>query len=187
MAQITTIRSRNGKLKSKGSGNVPNKALHSRVSYLYQAATYLATQQQQYSKVAVESCSNSQSHSATDTTKAEMRPPSTFEASLMPASRRLISDLCTVSLKGQMRLSPAMKHTLCKNCDTLLIDGSSCTSELENKSKGRKKRWADILVRKCDTCGTARRYPVAAKRQRRRPQRLVQDLSNIQEVDAAGG
>jgi ribonuclease P protein subunit RPR2 len=144
---------------SKGAGSVPNKALHSRVSYLYQAAASLATQQQ-HSRVIT-----TQNGQSTETT---VNDPQT-ESPLKPASRRLVSDLRSVSLKVQMRMSPAMKHSICKNCDTMLIDGSTCTNEVENKSKGGKKQWADVLVRKCNTCGFEKRFPIGAERQKRRP------------------
>jgi ribonuclease P protein subunit RPR2 len=146
---------------SKGAGSVPNKALHSRVSYLYQAAAYLATQQQHSRVITTQ---NGQS------TEMTVNDPQT-ESPLKPASRRLVSDLRSVSLKVQMRMSPAMKHSICKNCDTMLIDGSTCTNEVENKSKGGKKQWADALVRKCNTCGFEKRFPIGAERQKRRPHR----------------
>jgi ribonuclease P protein subunit RPR2 len=176
-------------MKSKGAGNVPNKTMYSRVSYLYQAATFLATQQQPHSKAEANSLtdrgSSTQVCDATYTAKAEMQAHSNSETTLQPASRRLISDLRAVSLKTQMRMSPAMKHAICKNCDTLLIDGSTCTSEVENQSKGGKKQWADILVRRCKTCGLARRYPVAAERQKRRPQRSPRE--STPEIRVVGG
>jgi ribonuclease P protein subunit RPR2 len=149
------------------AGTVQNKALYSRVSYLYQAATYLATQQQ-HSRT---STGSSQTENGKDlnTPDVELERPS--GQALQAASRHLITDLRTVSLKAQLRMSPAMKHSICKNCDTMLIDGSTCTSEVENRSKGGKKPWADVLVRKCNICGFARRFPVAAERQKRRPLR----------------
>ena len=183
MAPITASQSKMGNVKvSKEAGKIPNKAMHSRVSYLYQAATYLATQYSKALKAPVESSPDggpdAQTHGATGIMKAEMRVPSDSEALLQPASRHLISDLRAVSLKAQMRMSPGMKHTICKNCDTLLIDGPTCTSRVENKSKGGKKPWADILVRRCNACGTARRFPVAAERQKRRPWRSTQASEN---------
>lgn len=182
MAPATTCPPKMAKVKSKGAGNVPNKAMHSRASYLYQAATYLATQQQPHSKATAESQTDrgsiAQVYGVTNT-KAEMQAPSESGALLQPASRRLISDLRAVSLKAQMRMSPAMKQAMCKNCDTLLVDGSTCTSEVENKSNGGKKPWADILVRRCNTCGSVKRHPVAAERQKRRPWRSAE---NTQEV-----
>jgi ribonuclease P protein subunit RPR2 len=149
---------------SKGAGSVPNKALHSRVSYLYQAAAYLATQQQHSTTIPTES----EPQDAQSTAKTGNIQENSY---LDPASRRLISDLRAVSHKIQMRVSPAVKHSICKNCDSMLIDGSTCTNEVENKSKGGKKRWADVLVLKCNTCGFEKRFPVGADRQTRRPQR----------------
>ncbi|KAH8811485.1 RNAse P Rpr2/Rpp21/SNM1 subunit domain-containing protein [Xylogone sp. PMI_703] len=153
--------------KSKSSkGSIPNKALHSRVSYLYQAASYLATVQDQSSK-------KDNNYTKTKEIEGQKLNEDVSEdqgsGPLQPASRRLVSDLRSVSLKMQMRMSPAMKHTICKNCDTLLIDGSTCTNIVENKSKGGKKPWADILVRRCNTCGLAKRFPINAPRQKRRP------------------
>jgi ribonuclease P protein subunit RPR2 len=174
---------------SKEARKVPNKALHSRVSYLYQAATFLATHQQQHSTAAIEPSTGSgvQSDDAAGTTEAKMRTPLDSEAALRPASRRLIFDLRAVSLKAQMRMSPAMKRSICKNCDTLLVDGSTCTSQVENKSKGGKKPWADILVWKCNTCGIARRIPVVAERQKRRPRRSAEGPEKMQETKIAEG
>lgn len=175
-----------GKAKgSKDNGKIPNKAVHSRVSYLFQAATYLATQQQQHSKIVVESSTEAESNGITGMAEAEMRPPFESKASVQPALRRLISDVRAVSLKAQMRMSPAMKHSICKNCDTFLVDGYTCTSEVENKSKGGKKAWADILVRRCDTCSTAKRFPVAAERQKRLPQRSANGPKTSQEANSA--
>jgi len=171
MAPITTSQAKMAKVKPKSSGGVPNKAMHCRVSYLYQAATYLATLQQPHSKEPSTENSNAQ---IDHFSKAEMQGSSDPENTFHPVSRRLTSDLRAVSLKAQLRMSPAMKHVICKNCDTLLLDGSTCKSEVENKSKGGKKPWADMLVRRCNTCGLARRYPVVVQRQKRWPQRSPQ-------------
>ena len=174
-----------GELKvSKDSRKVPNRALHSRISYLYQAATYLATQRQHSQTTKASSRNGRSDVQGCATAMAEAKRQASFESeeSLQAASRRFIADLRDVSLKGQIRMSPAMKHSICKSCGTLLVDGSSCTSKVENKSKGGKKTWADILMRKCNVCGTARRYPVAAERQKRRPQRATRDSKESQEV-----
>jgi ribonuclease P protein subunit RPR2 len=168
---------------SKGTGNIPNKILHSRISYLYQAATYLAAAQQPHSgskptstedsSMATGKESETESRGTMATESSELTISS--HAAYRPASRRLISDLRSVTLKGQMRISPTMKHSICKKCDTMLIDGSTCANEVENKSKDGKKPWADVLVRKCFTCGLEKRFPVATKRQPRRPHRQLPD------------
>ncbi|TVY21895.1 hypothetical protein LARI1_G000270 [Lachnellula arida] len=141
---------------AKGTVNVPNKILHSRVSYLYQAASYLAAQQPhsesgptRYERDTSKTPSNHPK--SIETNGAEHSSSTTFSeaAAYRPASRRMISDLRSVTLKGQMRISPAMKHSTCKKCDTLLVDGSTCTNEVENKSKEGKKPWADVPILDC--------------------------------------
>lgn len=155
-------------------GSVPNKSLHSRVSYLYQAASYLAAQQQEQHSTTVTPSTAENAH--TSNQESGMTP----EMSYQPLSRRLVSDLRSVSLKVQIRMSPAMKLSICKNCDTLLVDGSTCTTQVENKSKGGKKPWADVLVKKCNTCEKEKRFPLGAERQKRRPQRSSESQAQIQ-------
>ncbi|KAM3066736.1 hypothetical protein ACMFMG_011939 [Clarireedia jacksonii] len=160
---------------TKGVVKVANKNLYSRVSYLYQAATYLAMREQSdLDKLSTE----------TENRSSTMNGEKKHEAPLRPLSRRLLSDLRSVSLKGVMRISPAMKNSICKNCQTLLIDGSTSTAEVENKSKGGKKPWADMLVRKCNTCGLEKRFPVAAERQPRRPHRSTSKVQQTHEASA---
>lgn len=79
-------------------------------------------------------------------------------------SRQYASQLQAVSLKTQLRLSREIKHSLCKRCDTLLVPGSTCSKQIENKSRGGKKPWADVLVVGCGVCGAAKRYPQSQKR-----------------------
>lgn len=154
----------------KGSGGVNNKALHSRVSFLYQAAAYLATRDLQ----TLEDSSNAKRMDAhqgvTRACAGALHIAFQDEASLpsQALSRRCISDLRSVTLKTQIRLSPSVKHSICKRCDLMLLDGSTCTSKVENKSKGGRKPWADVLVRKCKSCGYERRFPCEANRQARR-------------------
>jgi len=158
---------------SKSTAKVSNKIIYSRVSYLYQAAAYLATQQQHSYPINLQyaaSAGTADSHENSLTTtpqKAEV------PQLVSPVSRRLISDLHAVALKGQIRISPTMKASICKKCDSFLVDGSTCTSRIENKSKGGKKPWADILVRTCNTCGHAKRLPLASERQKRKTERIT--------------
>ncbi|TRX98397.1 hypothetical protein FHL15_000471 [Xylaria flabelliformis] len=137
--------------KTKAAGSVPNKHLYSRLSYLHQAATFLGSQ-------------------VGNTHHFESESPAADQSRLQLA-RHLLTDLRATSLKSQIRLSPAMKHTICKFCDTLLIEGETSTSIVENKSKHGKKPWADVLVIKCNACHGVKRFPVQAQRQKRRPQR----------------
>ena len=183
----------------KGAAAVPQKHLHSRISYLYQAATYLtnaydsglkirdsepvyeglaAAAIQENSLLGTTEIAGQEKRRVipTQTKRDDCRPegnalkPLLFKA--LGPSCHLLSQLRAVSLKSQIRLAPAMKHSICKRCNTLLISGSTSTSHVENKSRSGKKAWADVLVVTCDSCGFLKRYPVGAKRQRRRTERL---------------
>ncbi|KAK0125055.1 hypothetical protein ONS96_008923 [Cadophora gregata f. sp. sojae] len=161
------------------TGSVPNKALYSRVSYLYQAAAYMATQQQFSRSTGCRSTADAEHHSKQtfETTPEILSNPRVSPS--QPASRRLVSELRTVSHKVLMRMSPVMKHSLCKNCDTMMIDGSTCKNVIENRSKGGKKPWADILVRRCNTCGLEKRLPLNSARQKRRRQRQPPEAAEV--------
>jgi len=132
--------------KAKGSGSLPNKNAHLRLSFLYQAASYLASQpfegtEQKGSQIhASGSCSpkDSKLHAA--------------------QTRHLLSHMKGVSRKSVIRLDRKVKQKVCKGCDQLL-DEQSSDSVFENKSKGGTKPWADVLIVKCRNCGMARRFP----------------------------
>ncbi len=133
--------------KGKPSATVQNRPMYSRISFLQQAATYLTQA----------------SETSQDETRSGQAKPI-----LTGAARRLVTDLRSISLKTRIRLSPTVKQTLCKYCDALLIEGETCTTVVENKSKGGRKPWADILVRKCHACGNVKRYPLNCARQKRK-------------------
>jgi ribonuclease P protein subunit RPR2 len=171
----------------KGGASVPNKALHSRISYLYQAAAYLATQVQENPRNLKPKLSDSEIHrQETKSTSPLEREQSGIQnhstESSAKLSQLLLTDMRSVSQKMQIRLSPAMKHTICKRCDTLLIDGSTCINEVENKSRGGKKPWADVLLRTCKRCGCEKRFPLNTERQKRRPLRERKTQSRSVEV-----
>ena len=142
------------KSKSKNTG-ILNKDLYFRASFLYQAATFL----------------NRIHQPAAESEKDSGDPAARTTQLGSGLSRRLVSDLYGVSLKAQIRLSPSIKHTACKRCHNLLVEGSTLKIYMENKSRGGKKPWADVLVHECTQCGKSRRFPVGAKRQRRRNDR----------------
>lgn len=133
--------------KGKPPATVQNRPMYSRISFLQQAATYLI----QASKT------------GPDTTGPEQTKSDSYGT-----ARRLVTDMRSVSLKTRIRLSPAVKQTMCKYCDALLMEGQTCTTVVENRSKGGKKPWADMLVRKCHTCGLAKRHPLNSARQKKK-------------------
>lgn len=163
-------------MAKKKTPGVPNRHLYTRISFLYQAATYLATAGKQETEPASESTSASaevtcMEHNGDDDGQDTVQCGKTAIAAQKNMSRKMLTDLRAVTLKSQIRISPDIKRTICKHCDTLLIDGQTCSSVVENRSKGGKKPWADVFVIKCHTCGREKRFPVSAHRQKRRPLR----------------
>ena len=82
-------------------------------------------------------------------------------------SRLYVSQMRGVSLKSQHRLPPAFKRSFCKRCDTLLEPDLTCTEEIQNESRERKKPWADVLVIHCTACGAEKRFPHMQKRSKK--------------------
>lgn len=183
-----------GRDKAKGQKSPGQKHLHSRISYLYQAATYLASIENGYREglqatvEEKEPYHMNQMHlgspakdveraklsSKTDSTKAGTEVKGGVgmtSIQQLPLPRLLTNHLKAVSLKGQVRLTPEMKRSICRRCDILLYPGYTSTSSLENKSRGGKKAWAEVLTLTCVSCGTVKRVPTGAKRQFRKADR----------------
>ena len=153
--------------KSKGVPGVQNRHIYSRASYLYQAGNFLARQ-------ACRSRDDSAKQKSSSLESAEQAKREKEITAAKNMSRQTLADMRAVSLKVQIRQSPALKQTICKFCDTLQIEGETCRSVVENQSKGGRKPWADVLVMHCQTCGHVKRYPVSSRRQTRRPFRSQQ-------------
>lgn len=192
------------KAEKKATGPA-HKHLYSRISYLYQAATHLMNARRDQAIAAStvdghpdpghikprdQSLLPNPQMAGTDEENLETSPSlapilvSTELKDALGPTCHLISHLRSVSLKGQIRLSPAMKHSICKGCDAVLVPGSTSSVRLENKSRGGKKPWADVLIITCCLCGVVKRFPVGAKKQCRRPQRESdKNLPMVQQVD----
>ncbi|KAI1614088.1 RNAse P Rpr2/Rpp21/SNM1 subunit domain-containing protein [Exophiala viscosa] len=135
---------------SKGDGsNIPQKHLHSRLSFLHQAATLLATTTR----------AGASADAETGSSTKDLRRESTT-TQLKSEATRLLTQIRGVSRKSQIRLGPKFKHTFCKRCDSLLIPGRTSSESIVNASKDSKKPWADIFEIRCSTCGTIKRFPV---------------------------
>lgn len=172
--------------KGKTGGGVQNRAIYSRISFLQQAAVTLSS-----IRHTSPGSSGTVGIATAPSTSVELESGSSGDvpvaAPLQGMSRRLATDLRSVSLKTRIRLNPAVKQTICKFCDSPLIEGNSCTSSIENKSKGAKKFWADVLVRKCHTCGRERRYPVSAARPKRKIDRGVSETGGLSQQQKQEG
>lgn len=184
-----------GAANSAGKG-VPNKHLHARISFLSQAATYLALQQNQSPQIShplqngidVES-SRSTKGQANDhlvsferTEDGVVLNKSSLSSQGLP--QLLANNLRAVSLKGQVRLSHRLKRSLCKVCNATLVAGITSQSRMENSSKGGKKPWADLLVITCKACQTEKIFPVGAQRQSKKSARMSRENQNPDQSDA---
>ncbi|KAJ1335690.1 ribonuclease P protein subunit RPR2 [Microdochium nivale] len=170
--------------KGKGSGNVPNRPIYARMSFLYQAAAYLSNHAGP--EGTADSSAEEDATIIINTAGNTIGPDSKMREAL---SRRYMTDMRSTSKKAQISMSPALKHTICKYCDTLLVEGQNSTTTIENLSKGGRKPWADMLIISCRTCGGFKRFPVHAPRQKRRLYRAVtpsaQETEPIVSNDAA--
>lgn len=146
------------KAKGTKAKSVPSKHIHSRLSYLHQAASYLSLAHQ----AQVTGVKNTDNKD--DDKKAEKASSLLLPFLDYAQSRQLLSQLRAVSLKSQTRLTPQVKHSLCKRCNSLLIPGKKSTARLVNGSKGEKKPCADVLVVACSFCGTVKRFPIGQPR-----------------------
>ncbi|KAH9874903.1 hypothetical protein J1614_004391 [Plenodomus biglobosus] len=138
--------------KAKG---IPNRHLHARTTFLYQAATYLTLQ---------------------TTTAGTRAPPTAGDAASLthshsPVALQLGSDLQQVSRKAQLRLAVDLKRSMCKSCNTILVPGQTATQHIANASKEGKKPWADVLIVQCCYCASTKRFPVGAKQQLKKSKR----------------
>lgn len=195
--------------KEKGKKGVANKHLHARIAYLERASKYLTDQAEATSTTSA--AGNAPRQPSPNHAKSQgelMDVEGTDQPSAGPEhihdqatdSRRNLpfvhlragglpilytSQLQSIARKGQIRLSQDVKHGICKTCSAPLIEGTSATRFTENLSKGGCKPWAEVLVVKCNACETVKRFPVGARRQRRKQDRKA-ELGTYRDDDAAG-
>ncbi|KAG9185350.1 ribonuclease P protein subunit RPR2 [Alternaria panax] len=157
------------KVKAPKSKGIPNKHLHARSTFLYQAATYLTLQTATQDEFAIDVAQDKESH--------PHDAPTTQRYS--PLALELASDLQQVSRKGQLRLAVDLKRSMCKSCNTVLIPGRTVNQTIENPSKGGNKPWADILVVTCLICGGEKRFPVGATKQPKKAKRRTTHTTSL--------
>lgn len=168
-------------MAKKKPGQVPNRHIYTRISFLYQAAAYLAQpsnnlpdtnpasqhlSQAANAGVAAPICNQRHAEYTHDNTGPMQDGNSIITTQNL--SRKLLTDMRAITQKSVIRTSPHIKRSICKHCDSLLVDGHTSSSVVENKSKGGKKPWADVLVIKCHTCSREKRFPVNGSIQKRR-------------------
>lgn len=179
-----------GKGKKKTALGPSHKHLYSRISFLHQAALYLSsvTDDGQRNKIIPTNDNHTEKSESTAVTNTaaglkSQVPRSSKEqdeanstSSICKPTTRALSRLYAsqsriIARKATIRLTPDMKRSICKICDTMLLPGTTSSTSVENLSRRGRKPWADTLVIKCNACGAVKRFPVGAKRQRRKTER----------------
>lgn len=193
------------KPKKSGAGGAQSH-LRARLEYLQRAAIYLHTAALPGQTV-IETSSAHEAPTAQEaqlertTTTSQMthtvpkmisqgnvpttKPPVTVASSgnaLSKLSRQYITQMRGVSLKAQLRLPIEVKRSFCKRCDLLLTPGVNCTREIRNDSKGRAKPWADVLIVRCLSCGTEKRFPQTDKRSKKLSERVREKSRQKEDV-----
>lgn len=160
------------RLKAPKEAKNSKSHLKARMEYLHRVSLYLQSNA---------TTKNISATSATNDMDSQAKPTGTetnhpgdlnqlqTKGSLLNLSRVCVSHMRGVSLKTQTRLPIPVKRSFCKRCDSLLIPGLNCIHEIQNPSRGGKKAWAEVLVVRCFTCGTEKRFPQTD----RRSQKLV--------------
>lgn len=184
--------------KEKAKKGVPNKHLHARIAYLDRAAKYLSAQSlaqspdvtqkldtqkipndhplvERMSTVPAGTLAIDAYHSVANKKPSPGHPSTaTFNRPPSGLPLQLNAHLRSVAQKAQIRLSQDIKHAICKICSSPLIEGETCIRSTENLSKGGRKLWADVLVLKCCACGACKRFPIGAKKQKRKSLRAAE-------------
>jgi ribonuclease P protein subunit RPR2 len=165
------------KAKRAGSG-VPQKHLHSRISYLNQAAAYLAS---------VEETSRSLISANHKARQVHSTPVQKSSISMYTQSSNLLSQLRAVSLKSQIRLTPELKHSFCRRCDNPLVPGKTSDTTIINNSWQGGKPWADVLTVTCRFCGAVRSFPIGQKLDREKVIKSVEAQLVVDTVEHSFG
>lgn len=141
-------------VKEKGKKSEPGgsqRHIRARISFLHKAANLL----QQHAYIKQKDCQE-------DGDNQNATSQSYPLISSLP--RQYVSQMRGISLKSQQRLPIEVKRSICKRCDLILIQGTTCEGEIRNESRGQKKPWADVRVVRCRACGVEKRFPMCQKR-----------------------
>ena len=191
--------------KEKAKKGVPNKHLHARIAYLDRAAKYLSAQSLAQSHNGNKNVDTEELHDHQPVERMVIIPPGTLaiDAAHSIANKKpspghpstatfnsppsglplqLNAHLRSVAQKAQIRLAQDLKHAICKICSSPLIEGETCLRSTENLSKGGRKPWADVLVLKCCACGACKRFPISAKKQKRKSLREAEKTTGPETV-----
>ena len=178
--------------KDKSKSGLKNKHLHARIAYLHCAAVHLTrdhgtvSTMDQDRNIGSKECEQPPEASlAQEHTDSQSQQTTRFDphpSGGLPIY--LSAHLSQVARKSQIRLRSEVKHSICKRCGAIQVEGTTCKKFTENLSKGRKKQHATVLVQECKSCGVRKRWPVGATRQRKKRQRMNAEAESEGQIQA---
>ncbi|KAM5534584.1 hypothetical protein V8D89_011788 [Ganoderma adspersum] len=123
--------------------SVQNRDIIQRINFLYQASTYV-------NSIAPPSDGAISSHRSSKKKKNTIRhPKNTAEL-----SRCYVGAMRIIGQKTMVRMDPTLKRTLCKQCDTVLLPGSTASVRIKTSSSHRQ-----VVTYTCLACRACRRIP----------------------------
>ena len=156
-------------MASKNGSGGKQRHIKARISYLYRAANLFSEATQENTIIPETSRITGVKSESQGLSNGQLEKSTSFSTG--NSGRHFMSQLRSVSLKSQIRLSSDIKHHLCKKCSTPLQDGRTSYTRIENPSRKGQKVWADVKVTTCLFCGTSKRFPSGLRRQTKRKQR----------------
>jgi len=157
-----------GKTRKRG-----NPRAHSRISYLHRIAKQLSlannglgSSGRNSMNMEIDSGPSKEPQAKKNEIKTEHPQVSHLNVPLLKQNALpayLNSHMSTLRLKTDARVPRNIKRSICKRCKAQLINGQTSSTSVENKSRGGKKPWANVLVISCRCCGMEKRYPQEPK------------------------
>ncbi|KAI9067275.1 Rpr2-domain-containing protein [Trametes sanguinea] len=134
--------------------SVANRDVIQRINFLYQASTYLSSISQTLPHKSVGDESKPHTVKRKSRSQRKRKPVVRHPRDIAELSRSYVGTMRIVGQKTMVRMDPALKRTLCKGCDTVLLPGSTTSVRVHPlPSHG------EAVYYTCLTCDTTRRIP----------------------------
>ncbi|OSD06973.1 Rpr2-domain-containing protein [Trametes coccinea BRFM310] len=134
--------------------SVANRDVIQRINFLYQASTYLNSISQTLPHNSVNDAFRQQTVKRKSSSQKKRKSAVRHPRDIGELSRSYVSTMRIVGQKTMVRMDPALKRTLCKGCDTVLLPGSTASVRVHPlPSHGQAMHYT------CLTCDTTRRIP----------------------------
>lgn len=132
--------------------SVANRDILQRLSYLYQASQLLGTSS--VPPPPVPGPIPAGLHGAERRLEARRRTRERHGTAPADLARAYVRDMRAIGMKTNMRMDPAVKRTLCKGCDMVLVPGLTAQVRVNTSSNA-----GNVVCYTCLSCHKPRRFP----------------------------